>query len=187
LFETLCMRRSWAFPRNWSQADTEPSVRSGGAESKASVCGLARKNSSRLSKPRTSASLVTILSDGCRLLDSRWPTYGVEVLIREATSSCVRSSSLRLLRITSPKLGSLGCAVDRTDLRFATFGSGDRAEFFAFVIALINIKELNTSKQAPASGYRTRRSCSGLPTYGLLYNVSRFRDFSALLRLVILF
>src|ERR1019366_2370308 len=119
------------------------------------MSGLARKNSSRLSKPSTSASLVTILSDGCRLLDSKCPTYGVEVLIREATSFCVRSSSLRLLRITSPN--SLARAVDRSDLRFAACGAEDRAEFFAFNIVWVNTKRLNRNKQATASDYKTRR------------------------------
>jgi hypothetical protein len=86
------------------QAESEASTVPDSTESKASVCGLARKNSSRLSRSSTSASLVTILSDGWRLPASKCPTYGVETLILAAISSCVRSSSLRLLRITSPKL-----------------------------------------------------------------------------------
>ena len=55
-------------------------------------------------EPRTSASRVTILAHGWCIPDSRCPTYTVEVLLHAATSSCVRSRALRLLRSTSPKL-----------------------------------------------------------------------------------
>src|ERR1019366_4471595 len=123
------------------------------------MSGLARKNSSRLSKPSPSASLVTILSDGCRLLDSKCPTYGVEVLIRVATASCVRFSSLRLRPITSPKLGFFARAIDRSDLRFAARVAEVRAEFSIFNTVCVNITKLNTNQQASANDNRTRRSC----------------------------
>ena len=88
--------------------------------SSASARGLARKNSSRQSSPSTSARRVTIvLLEGWRLLDSRWPTYGVEVLMPRAS---IRLGEVELPStfpnyFILPKLRCLVRAIDVIPLR----------------------------------------------------------------------
>jgi hypothetical protein len=100
----LRLRRKRSSLRNSSQADRLPEL--SGVLSNSTVPGFARKNRSRRSSASTSARRLRTLSDGCRLPDSKCPTYGVEVFMRRPTSCCVRSSCRRRSRITCPKFRS---------------------------------------------------------------------------------
>src|SRR4029077_8537566 len=127
----------------------------------------------------------TILSDGCRLPDSKCPTYGVELLIRQATSSCVRSSSLRRLLIISPKSRALARAIEMSDLPFPARGAlVGRVELFSFNMTGINIRWLSKTKQTAANDCKTRRPCADSNLPRLLYNLLRFCDFDAFVILV---
>src|SRR5262249_44947041 len=88
--------------------------------------------SSGLPRPKASASLATIFSEGWRRPDSRRPIYATEVFTRRATSSCVRSICRRRLLIRSPKL----------DLVFSIWNLGT-----AFCYRLLQIDHLIQQRQ----------------------------------------
>src|SRR5512146_2643758 len=138
------MRSSW---RNSSQAERRPPLLP--VLSRSRAWGLARKTSSRLCRPSTSLSRAITLSDGWRLPASRWPIYGVEVLIRLATSSCVRSSWRRRSRMTAPKVRWFALRIGVTLSRRA---GGARRSIAVRIASLVEIERKILDRARRVSG-----------------------------------
>ena len=99
------------------------------------------------------ASLVTVCVEGDLAPDSSCPTYELEVLMREATSACVRDSSPRRLRITSPKSASRERTADDSGLVCAGFAAGGRMDFFVFKALSANLSEVGKNMQDSTRSY----------------------------------